>query len=203
MPNEDDINDSESINSAIEAISDSASDIVSGIPAPVKKNFFKAVNQLCTSLVEIPAAYLEGKAREMRAETQARVNIIETGSKKIAEQMEVNPAYAKIAVEKHCKKIIRERVNLDSIAKIAADELKTKEKIESESNGEQDEIRVDWLNSFEQIACQKSSEEMKLLFENNLKDTIEKELSELGIAYITMDLKGYRTGSMNEILKDI
>ena len=33
------------------------------------------------------------------------------------------------------------------------------------------------------------------------RDTIIKKLRQLGYHYITVDLEGYRTGSMNEILK--
>ncbi len=43
------------------------------------------------------------------------------------------------------------------------------------------------------------SEFAKLLSEN-VRGRIYTELKELGFSYVTMDLKGYRTGSMNEVL---
>ena len=39
---------------------------------------------------------------------------------------------------------------------------------------------------------------MDSLFQN--KDQIVERLRELGYTYVTMDLQGYRTGSMNEVL---
>ena len=36
----------------------------------------------------------------------------------------------------------------------------------------------------------------------SLSDSVTEALRQIGFTYITMDLKGYRTGSMNEILKD-
>lgn len=40
-----------------------------------------------------------------------------------------------------------------------------------------------------------------LLNDQELMDKISKKLEELGYFYVTLDLKGYRTGSMNEVLK--
>jgi uncharacterized protein len=39
----------------------------------------------------------------------------------------------------------------------------------------------------------------KLIEESNRKQIVDK-LTEVGFTYVTMDLKGYRTGSMNETL---
>ncbi|OPJ55228.1 ATP-dependent sacrificial sulfur transferase LarE [Alkalithermobacter paradoxus] len=40
------------------------------------------------------------------------------------------------------------------------------------------------------------------LFDISLLNDISKKLKELGFAYVTMDLEGYRTGSMNEVLSE-
>jgi uncharacterized protein len=46
-------------------------------------------------------------------------------------------------------------------------------------------------------------EEMGRIFENGLANKINSKLKSLGFAYVTIDLQGYRTGSMNEnISKD-
>ncbi|KXZ40492.1 uncharacterized protein SAMN05661008_00810 [Alkalithermobacter thermoalcaliphilus JW-YL-7 = DSM 7308] len=47
-----------------------------------------------------------------------------------------------------------------------------------------------------------SPEERVKLFDINLLDDINKKLKQLGFLYVTMDLEGYRTGSMNEVLSD-
>lgn len=44
-----------------------------------------------------------------------------------------------------------------------------------------------------------SQEDMETLLQNS--EQVVKKLKELGYKYITMDLKGYRTGSMNEVLR--
>jgi uncharacterized protein len=33
------------------------------------------------------------------------------------------------------------------------------------------------------------------------RETIERELTALGYRYVTLDLKGFRSGSLNEVLK--
>ncbi len=43
--------------------------------------------------------------------------------------------------------------------------------------------------------------EREKLFHSDTMDGIDKALKEIGYAYVTLDLKGYRTGSMNEVLK--
>lgn len=46
-----------------------------------------------------------------------------------------------------------------------------------------------------------SSEEMTKLFDVEQMNKIVKELKSIGFKYVTMDMQGYRTGSMNEVLK--
>lgn len=44
-------------------------------------------------------------------------------------------------------------------------------------------------------------EEMKLLTDEALRKTLDKELKKLGFLYVTLDLGGYRAGSLNAALK--
>ncbi|MFC1823573.1 ATP-dependent sacrificial sulfur transferase LarE [Thermodesulfobacteriota bacterium] len=44
--------------------------------------------------------------------------------------------------------------------------------------------------------------EMELLQEGDLKDQVVQHLKELGYQYVTLDMEGYRTGSMNETLTE-
>ena len=46
-------------------------------------------------------------------------------------------------------------------------------------------------------------EELTRIVQEETRHKIYKELKELGFSYITLDLAGYRTGSMNETLEDI
>jgi len=43
-------------------------------------------------------------------------------------------------------------------------------------------------------------QEFARLFENETRETIVSALKKLGYVYVTLDLQGYRTGSMNEVL---
>lgn len=152
---------------AIDLISDAATGVT--IPAPIRKNAFKAFNRLCTAAIDIAAAYLEGIAEEKKAETNARIKLIETNAEQIADQLQVDPEYARIAVKKFGQKIIREQVNLDIVSEKAAKELSQPNTIESE-----DEIDDDWLNTFEKEASQKSTEDMQALFARVLSGEITR-----------------------------
>ena len=150
------------------------------IPAPIRKNVFKAFNQLCTAAIEIPVSHLEGIAAEKRAETQARIKLISTSADQIAAQMDVEPDYARAAVRKFGQKVVREQINLDKVAESAAEQINQDT---ANANGEQDEnkevppINEDWLNSFEKEASQKSTEEMQLLFGRILAGEIQRPSS--------------------------
>lgn len=171
--------DTASDDGALEALSSATSEIMSGIPAPIQKSFFKAFGQLFTAAVDVPVSYLEGKASENRAESSARVALIKASEQQIAEQMRVTPAYVQLASEKFSKKIVREQLNLDAIVKIASDDIKDKasslEHVHPESDGVT--ISDDWLNAFEKEAVQKSSDEMKMLFGKILAGEIRKPSS--------------------------
>ncbi|MDE0483325.1 MAG: DUF2806 domain-containing protein [Candidatus Poribacteria bacterium] len=178
----------EAPNTALDAVTDLALD--STIPAPIRRNAFKAFGQLCTAAIDWPVAYFEGKAAEIRAGTDARIKIIRENADQIAQQMQVDPEYARIAVSKYGQKILREQVNLDKISAIAADELKktiaaeetnqstgepNKEgPAEATDNNEETTINDDWLNNFENEARQVSTEDMQRRFGWVLADEIKK-----------------------------
>ncbi|MDI6779607.1 MAG: ATP-dependent sacrificial sulfur transferase LarE [Bacteroidota bacterium] len=44
--------------------------------------------------------------------------------------------------------------------------------------------------------------EVARFFDDGLRETIVSEIKKLGFKYVTLDLEGYRTGSMNEILSE-
>ena len=150
----------------------------STIPAPIRKGAFKAFGQLCTVLIDVPLGELRRRDAEKWAETNARIKIIGENADQIAQQMKVPPEYARRAENKFAEKIIREQINLDKTAAIAANELK-KEKFyssreQSADSGEERTINDDWLNSFEEEARQKSTEEMQALFGRILAGEIKK-----------------------------
>ncbi|MFH2003561.1 MAG: TIGR00268 family protein, partial [Bacteroidota bacterium] len=44
--------------------------------------------------------------------------------------------------------------------------------------------------------------EVARFFDDGLRETIVSEIKKLGFKYVTLDLEGYRTGSMNEVLSE-
>ena len=172
----------EAANPALDTVTDLVLD--STIPAPIRRNVFKAFDRLCSAMIDVPVGALERRSAEKRAESEARIKIVKENADQIAQQMKVDPEYARIAVNKYGEKILREQVNLDKISAIAANELKAGDpnrptnQSTSESNKEQSAdstnqgtngseektIDDDWLNVFETEARQKSTEEMQLRF---------------------------------------
>jgi hypothetical protein len=153
----------ETENSALEQITDTVGDLVTGIPAPIRKNFFKAFGQLCTAAVDVPVAKLQSRADEIRAESKARIRIIEEQGGQIAKQLKVPQAYIDKAGEKFASKVVKEQINLDEIGIHAANNLKN-EQFDEKPEDSTTEISDDWLNEFENYAKLKSSDEMKIIF---------------------------------------
>lgn len=46
-------------------------------------------------------------------------------------------------------------------------------------------------------------EQMEKIFQGNNREKIVNRLKELGFQYVTLDLQGFRSGSMNEVLKNV
>ncbi len=64
--NQDDENNSETTVSEVSTIGDTIGDLITGIPAPVRKNALKAFGQLCTAAVDYPVALIEGAIAEKK-----------------------------------------------------------------------------------------------------------------------------------------
>jgi len=158
--------------SLISEVGGLVADTWSGLPGPIRKNAWKAFGQLCTAAIQVPVAVLEGKAAEIRAETDARVKLIAQSALQISDGLEVNPAYAQLAANKFSNRIVRQQGNVDKIGKIASDDLLATSTANSDADIE--EINNDWLNTFEREAQEKSSEEMQALFGRILSEEIKQ-----------------------------
>lgn len=157
---------------SLDKITDTITDVISGVPTPIRKNFFKAFGQLCTAAVDVPVSWLEGKASVIRATYDARVQIIKKEGEKISENLDIPKQYIDKASEKFASKIIKEQINLDEITRNAAENLGNQKY--SDQATVDAEIGDDWLNEFESYARLKSSEEMKIIFGKILSGEITK-----------------------------
>ena len=153
-----------------------ADTVIPGIPAPVRRNLLKAFGQLCSAAIDVPAAYLTGIADERRAETAARIRLIGKSAEQIAQQMQTDPEYARVAVQKFGDRVLREQVNLDLISQRAANEIMDANDPIDQSGSEESGsiINDDWLNAFETEARQKSTEEMQAFFGKVLAGEIRR-----------------------------
>ncbi|MFD2554595.1 DUF2806 domain-containing protein [Sphingobacterium tabacisoli] len=158
--------------SGLSKLTDTVESMISGVPSPLRKNFFKALSQLSTAAINIPTTWLEGKSAEIKASYEARVQIIKRQGDNIAENIETPKEYITKASEKYASKVIKEQLNLDQIALNAANNLIS----EGEKNKEDttEEISDDWLNEFENYGRLKSSDDMKLIFGKLLSGEISK-----------------------------
>ena len=83
----------------------------------------------------------------------------------------------------------------------------TKEKLEMIDKSEQylidigfKQVRVRYHGDIARIEV--SNSERSRFFNEDLMDKVHDKLKEFGFEYVAMDLKGYRTGSMNEVIGD-
>ena len=147
----------------LSTLTDVLESAVTGVPAPIRKNFFKAFGQLCTAAVDVPVAWLEGKAGEIRATTEARQDVIMKSGRGISERISIPQEYIDKASSKFASKIVKEQLNLDNVMLNATNEINSNKGIETSETPVRD-ISEDWLNEFENIARLKSSENMRFVF---------------------------------------
>ena len=162
------------------SVLDTVTDVISdtAIPAPIRRNVFKAVDRLCSALIDVPVGALERRSAERRAESEARIKIGEEVTAQIIQEIKVDPEFPQRAGNTFAKRILREQFNLEKIMGFATDILKGKKYNNSANQGVDNEpektISDDWFNIFEKEASQKSSEDMQLRFARVLAGEIEK-----------------------------
>ncbi|MGA5482130.1 DUF2806 domain-containing protein [Pseudomonas siliginis] len=174
-------------------------DAISGIPAPIRKNALKAFAQLCTAVIDVPIAHLEGIAAEKRAETKARIALISESGRQISEQLNVDESFVSAASHKFSQKVVREQFNVQRISKVASDDLKYSLEADEVPSPEV-EISDDWLNFFEREASTKSSEEMQFLFGKILAGEIRQPSS---FSIRTVRLLGQLDAHVAKIFADV
>ncbi len=163
-------------NPALDTVTDLALD--STIPAPIRRNVFKALDRLGSALIDIPIGALERRSSERRVESEARIKITEAVNAQIVQQIKVDPDFSQRASNTFAKKILREQYNLEKILGFATDVLKEKQYEDSKDSQADKEsektIDDDWFNIFEKEASQKSTEEVQHRFARVLAGEIEK-----------------------------
>lgn len=156
---------------------------ITGVPAPIRRSLTKVLARLTTAVVEYPVTLLENAIHERKAESNARIKLIDASKAQIAKQMKVDPEYVQAAASKFAQRIVRERTNVDQIAFLAVQELTKLPPPQSQPNigdgqeAEHPEVDEDWLNVFEGEAAQVSSEHARKAFAKILAGEINRPAS--------------------------
>lgn len=142
----------------VEALGDVLPDLT-GVPLPpmVKRSFWKAAAHLIMGLADLPAAWLEGQAGRIRTEGAARNLVTMGAATAAAARFGAKEELADRAVQHFASRIVKEQINREEVAKIAAEELKQDPPLEDAAK----EIEEDWLNQFADIAAKVSNAEMR------------------------------------------
>lgn len=141
---------------------------VSGVPVPIQRSLFKAIQRLCLAAVEWPAAAMEGKATELRAVSTARAALTQKIGLRLADSASVDSKAVQAAVDIHTKKILGRQLNVDAVVRDAV--LEVSNDSDKTASGEVVEtapaetIKDDWLDYFEREAELASGADLRLAF---------------------------------------
>ena len=140
-----------------------------GILGVLHPPLVKAVSKIVCGAADIPAAWLESFADDIRSTSEARRHLRVEAAKSMAEQFETNPPLAARALAQNASKIIQEQVTAEEIVKIAIDDL-AKTTAAPEFAGDPDD---DWLAAFRSEAVKRTAPEIKYAFGKILSGEIQ------------------------------
>ena len=117
----------------------------------------KLTEHLFVGVAEVPAAYFEGIADNIRSTTEARRLLRIEAAKSLANGFKTNSKLAARAYAQHAAKILKEQVNVEEVLGITLQELSNTKRTDQPKGVPDD----DWLAGFRNEASQRSSEEMR------------------------------------------
>jgi hypothetical protein len=133
---------------------------MTGLPAPVRTSFLKALSDLLGGLTAIPAAKLKQYAQGIEDTTTARSAVAAMVAKGTGEGGVADPLLMQAAAEIYMPAALRKAKNRISVAQKAADHI-------SEATGEHPDAAPpedDWINFYTRFAEDASSEKLQDLF---------------------------------------
>lgn len=155
------------MNDLVETGFDALTEVASGIPAPVKKSFFRVLEELLGGLTSIPVAMARRPARALDATTDARSAVTAALARGVAENALRDPAVMQAAEEIYLPTKVRKATNRIRVAQSAAEHISESEANKSESGAKTSESREpdeDWINVFARFAEDASSERLQDMF---------------------------------------
>jgi len=145
---------------------------IDGIPLPpaIKKSLWKAIGRLITGLVDVPVAYLEAKAQQIKTEADALSLITKSAAEAASTEFRQDKLLIDRTVNHFGSRLLREQINREETVNKAIEDLK----VDPPKEDSNIEIDADWLEMFAQIAEIKSNEEVQLVFAKILAGEIRK-----------------------------
>lgn len=141
-----------------------------GIVGFLQPGIVRAISHLIVGFVDVPSAYLEGLAHNIRSTTEARRHLRIEAARSLANEFKTNSKLAARAYAQHASKILKEQVNVEEVLGIALQELSNTKSTDQPEDVPND----DWLTAFRSEASQRSSEEMRFAFGRILAGEIQK-----------------------------
>ncbi|MBN3343927.1 DUF2806 domain-containing protein [Pectobacterium brasiliense] len=138
------------------------SEVVSGVPAPVKVSFFKAFSDLLGGVAAVPAAKLRQYAQAIDDTTSARSMAADALAKTSVDKALKDPEMIMAASEIYLPTTLRKVKNRMRVAQIAAENL-VKDSANADGGGSE-APDDDWMNSFMRFAEDASSERLQDVF---------------------------------------
>ena len=140
-----------------------------GISGILQPGIIKSVSHLIFGIADIPVAYMESFADDIRSTKDARRHLRMETARSISEGFGSNSGLSARAYAKNASQILREQVNTEDVLGFALEEMSNSHE-EKEPDGVPDD---DWLAAFGKEAAQRSSEEMKHAFGRILAGEIQ------------------------------
>lgn len=144
-----------------------------GLPQMLAGPAGKAISRLVAGVTDIPAAWLERRAQRIKDETLARSTIMKAVAKASADAAVANPDLLDRALERHIAEIYRKQETREEIAQRTIENLAAEPPPEEQQEGPSD----DWMNVFERLAENASSDRMKDLWSKILAGEIRQPQS--------------------------
>lgn len=148
----------------VEAITSAAA----AVPDRVKSNIFQAMGRLIGAAVEVPAAYLEGKAQGFRDDAAGRTLVSKAAAEAAAARIREDPALAGRAVDHYAERMLREQRNRENVAALAIAELAAN----PPDNADAKAVTDDWLDMFARLAEGRSDADVQAHFGKLLAEEI-------------------------------
>ena len=142
------------------------------IPPHFERNFWKAVGRLGTSISNALSGIVDRWEAEKKAETDARVRIIEASATQAVKGLDVSPEYIREASDTFMARIVRKQINADTIVHRTAEHIRNTE-IGGMSEDAGD-ISDDFLEHFGDEAGKQNSDWMRDLFARILAGEIRR-----------------------------